>query len=406
MKHGLLLGSAFALMTVVTAFAGGHEGGGGAGICLNDNCKTLAETGFRLADETSDDFEIDDVTLDALDDIIQELPEWLKSYINRSTVIGRKGSIISLEIQNPERVNDFIQEYKKLILKQSPDFDFSNFELLGFTLEDNTYLIMNKFKKMKNPQSKAILLMHEMYIREYRSSVANALRVDGMILDYLKAKNTNSLQTFDFWNFYNVLGSAKVIYQTYANSMMIAYLIDNGMPVEDFAKTVTYAGSSQNPYIIYDQSLDLRKYNKNFAKDLGGEYFHAPKISRNNILIDVIKKALTKAAASLKAPKKNFTVTAKDINEAFKETLKVYPSYGALSACKGKNDVESRFGTWKLDEDSSLIEDANCDLAYSFNGYDAFYEGVEGYTFNFPGSIECTKEQSTYITEFRNCRKK
>lgn len=389
MKFTKTLGMLALATTLSFAAMAGNEGGGGGGLCLeNGPCKTLAETGFRIAPDLPE-FEIDDHTLIALNEILKEMPRYFS--VSQGTVIGNKGDIVSLQIEDSTKVNVFVEEYKQLIRKQSPNFDFSNFELLAFTLKGKTYLVLDKFQRMPDPKSRAILLMHEAYIRVYKSSVENALRMDGQVLDYVQAKRDKALSNFDYWEFYKALGRAKILNQYEINGMMAHDAVRKGLPASELLKTIKQSAYYNHDlrtypiYVAYSDALGFRKYEPRFARDLGDQVMESVgSANRYEIVSDAISKYL------LANGKTRFN--AEDLNALVSKQLQAKGS----DVCGTSNEDKHVLTFKKLDQYTSALARINCKYHYS----DLFPERVElnGSNFAFKGWITCQKSSGYQAT--------
>lgn len=380
--------TSYALTTTPPVIMAGNEGGGGGGICFGGVCRTLAETGFRLA-PVGPEFEIDQEALEMLEKIRSQLPRWLRYKYDRGIVVGHRGTVVAIEVQDQEKVRLFIEEYKTIIRRQTPDFNFADFQLLGFSVEKKTYLIADKFNRLRDPLSRAMLLLHEMYIRVYKSTVADAVRLDGMVLDYLKAKQENRFDDFDFWSFYRVLGDAGLIDKNKAHSMMIAESFKRGMTSDDLKSIMTFAGSME---IDYSKALDMRRFHPRFAQDLGDKSFLVEGSDRREVAHQL--------SSILKAIPANQTVTftAKDLNSKIAVE-------NSLSLCGDRGDNKYVFTTKSLDEQTSVMEEVLCYLGEDIYLGDVtaasrarLFQGFTGGTFNFAGEVKCKSKpaRTTY----------
>lgn len=420
MKHidfakGLFLSAClFSLLPAAHAEAGGESsGGGGGGICLPGEtpskpgaCRTLAETGFRLSNPTLPDFEIDDDTLAALEDIRSQLPSWLQGHFTRAKVIGDKNTVVTLEIDNADKVKVFTEEYKAIIRKQTPNYDFTNFQLLGFTLEKRTYLIADKFRRMTDPKSRALLLMHEKNIRVNETKVIDAVRFDGMILDYMEAKRGNRLDKFDFWSFYRILGDSNLIADDIARSLMVGDLVQKGMPIDELMKRSTLGGGWYGNFTpVYNQVLDLRKYHARIAQDLGDNATRFLSVKSRPDLVKIAYKALAVDTDKTYS----FSATADELNAAIQRyaaTLKDgdRAAFDLMGKNCGAGTNKSNFyylTPW--DTETSGVSMLHCELDLDrLNDYyqqvpdlvqSTLFAGLNGTTFTFPGRLSCQRLQ-------------
>ena len=405
---------------------GETSGSGGGGSCLTGgspakpgDCRTLAETGFRLSNPALPDFEIDEKTLTALEDIRQQLPKWLQDDYTRAKVIGEKNTIITLDVENPEKVKVFTEEYKAIIRKQTPNFDFTHFPLLGFSLENRTYLIADKSRRMSNPFSRALLLIHEKNIRVDKTKVVDAIRLDGMFIDYMEAKRGNRLDQFDFWSFYRVLGEANLLDSRVARSLMVGDLVQKGMPINELISRSREGYGDIYP--VYNQVLDLRRYHARIAQDLGDtQIYVAWTGERRENFLSLAYQELAMRGADRQLL--SFSATAEQMNAwvtqyIAKQSRSVQEQIlRGQTYCKDSQDKTRMYYLLAFDENTSRLAGFNCSIDKSVGDYDVpgqfkdlFFEGYVGNTFNFKGRITCSlvvKDRSRPTDKSVECNKK
>jgi len=219
MNRSINLITIFALFVLaIDAKSADKIGNGGGMICVGGKCITLAEAGFKpVAVEAS--LEICDDALTELNKIVELLPrlpqphnaESIISPLNVSEIIGNLGDIQFVKSANPDMVRKFLRRYSEVLKNSNASGFQKNLEIAGFTVPDSefsnhrtTYLIIDKFNQLSSPRSKALLLIHEYSLRVNGKTLEDALTFDAAIVDYLKARETNSWQDFDHWRFLKV----------------------------------------------------------------------------------------------------------------------------------------------------------------------------------------------------------
>jgi hypothetical protein len=174
---------ALALLVSLQAHAitGHDQGGGGGGFCIADKCKTLAEAGFRLQEDTQQASPpvITKSVVDALKNILGKTVIDKDFYnILYKLSLPPVWSLIKLEIADGDLFEKSKKEYIDLLKQQG--FPTNNFELFAFTnkTEGNTYLLPS-FAKL-NDMAKAKILIHEGVVRQ-TGNIKTALKMDAAI---------------------------------------------------------------------------------------------------------------------------------------------------------------------------------------------------------------------------------
>ncbi|MES2768972.1 MAG: hypothetical protein V4596_07495 [Bdellovibrionota bacterium] len=167
------------------------DGGGAGGFCVEDQCVTLAEAGFRIKEKSLDTPVVSSAVFNEMKSIIQSLPltvEMKSDLVLYST--GTSEIYKKVDSYNEENFDSYKSEYRK-ILSENPQYKpnpAEELKLFAVSNRDNTY-ILPKFYSLST-RSQALVLIHEGIIRKTQK-VPLALRIDGAIQDNLDG-NFNS----------------------------------------------------------------------------------------------------------------------------------------------------------------------------------------------------------------------
>jgi hypothetical protein len=196
-----------ALLTVFAhnTFAGQDRGGGG-GFCLTERCVTLAEAGLRIDARLSSTFRVSEAQRKDLEATINLIPGDIDKHVLLRNALGNSDTFEFAQSSDEAKFEEFKKEYAEILTDTG--FDQKGFKLLAVTIGKKTYLLP-EFDKLKI-SSKSLNLIHESLIRDYGATVLQALKFDGMFLDYLVAKANNKLAEFDQAEFDNLISDLKM----------------------------------------------------------------------------------------------------------------------------------------------------------------------------------------------------
>lgn len=184
--------------------AGGREGGGGGGVCTDKRCLTLAQAGLRINTARTLGFRLEDEVVKSLMDLIDRLPwEFDRSELKKLAAGGPDTFAVVSE-SDLEKFEKFKTEYMEILR----DTDFQEkVELLAVSSKGKTYLLPG-FEKLDS-KGKALLLLHEMLIRDFKASVLQALTFDGLLLDFTEGQTTAAKDLIRLLKVLRVIPSAQ-----------------------------------------------------------------------------------------------------------------------------------------------------------------------------------------------------
>ena len=371
--------------------AGNDQGGGGAGICISNKCMTLAEAGFRLVPEQMGK-EISNDVLAEVGNILKLLPS---SNLTVSKIIGERGDIKFVTTANEKTVKKFLQNYNKVLQSNNGSNLSENLQIIGFTVKENiryakstTYIINDKFEQLSSVRSKALLLIHEFTLRVYGYNFIQALALDGAIIDYLNARESNDWNKIDLWYFLN-----KFYDLENAHKYMIGDLLHRMGPMDSLVLF-----DSNDLELTYSKILENRKYDSRFSKYFSPTHISGVKLySRGSLIENYIARIMPeieipKYSSSL--PEKTVVFTKENFAEYIKSVNENAEIIKLLKNCKNASDevellhsvlqedglhrpVRSSCSTWSKDEFTNYI----------FKFMSPYLEGLE---LNIPGKLVCT----------------
>lgn len=382
-------------MLPIMSFAG-QDGSGGGGICINNKCKTLAEAGFRP---------ISDNSTVIGSDVVEEL-RYIESILpnvgifESSWVIGKPGDVEFVSYANPEIVQKFLAEYRKVLNNNNGQEYSKNMEIFGFTVEASTtskeyteprtFIITDKYSKLSK-RGKALLLIHEFSLRKDGMKLQEALARDGALVDYLKAFENNNWENFDTIYFlYAALGKYR-----YTTRHLAAELIDK-VGLNEGQNILTSVGPSNFEHtarvkLDYAKILENNKYYPNFSTYAKETIFdlttHGQ--SRGDLIVGYFLE--TEGNAIESKNKKTIVYSNKGLQN-YLQKLDVNLK-NVLELCG--NQYDSRFLVYNKKVSPAFNELKVAECRYPNGNYGlgraTALKYLNGLQFDVPGKIVCTK---------------
>lgn len=282
MKKIMLVIVISTLVQLTTARAG-QNGDGGAIVCMENNCMTLSEAGFRVANSNP---ALTEITPEVVLAIASFDKEYDVEIIRPDFVIGNRGDITFLKEVDKKKVSAFTKKYKDILLAQGEKELADKFTLGGFTAPNEqgvmkSYILLDRYNSLTTLRSKVLLLTHEAWLRNKEKSLIDVLKWEGAVLDYLSAKTNDKLSQFDFIKFYQDIRKSNI-----ALDYIIGKAIyDNNMVcIEDLFPF------DSTPRPTYYNHKHKRVLSLTYAQILGLQQFHqsAPSLVENGIFIKTL----------------------------------------------------------------------------------------------------------------------
>ncbi|MES2769662.1 MAG: hypothetical protein V4596_11015 [Bdellovibrionota bacterium] len=403
---------AFAILASVSAYANskntrGQDGSGGGGICINDKCKLLAEAGFRLLPGGGDI----EISLDVIEEL-NKMEQLLKKYdpiirFSLRKIIGDPGDIQFVTTTNPSIVKKFLEEYKSVLSKNDGNSYKENFEIFAFTTLDGsrrekTYIIVDQYKKLST-RGKALLLYHEYLLRNYTSSLEEALRHDGALIDILYAIENNDWSKIDIWEFAAIKSIPSYIFGDLVNRKGPMNINDIfGDQITDINEDTSFRLK-----LSYSQALINNKYDARFSKYLKAEptFYTFRKSNRSHIYLRFVSEELIKKNSGQ-------IVFTKELFEKFLEKESVV-NPGLIEALKKCNDHKDNSIYMYAKEEGQMkfpeAEFASCIVLANSGDYGYFlyqlFPYIQGIDLNIPGKLVCNyKKENIYRPYEIDCK--
>jgi hypothetical protein len=252
----------------------GNEGGGGGGICTPKRCMTLAQAGLRIDEKKTNDFELEQVVVDEVVKIVGGMPFlFQKESFYRSVIGGTKTFIIASQ-ENVKSFQNFKSEYLDIL--NSSGTDTKSFQLLAVSKDSITYLLPGF--DLLDTRGKALILVHESLIRDFRANVIQALTFDGYFFDYLAAIQKNAFNSFDSWPMLKLMSDLSIVRDLEKNLFVDALRRNNGLiTIKELCDTETRY-TDRNCFIPREKALALRRIHPDFAKRLSSYQFDFDKV--------------------------------------------------------------------------------------------------------------------------------
>jgi hypothetical protein len=171
------------LTQTTLAAVGGHGGSGGGGFCIETKCYTLAEAGLRVPNEKPQDPWLPTVQiLEELEKIKAKLPFGGDQFLTK--IVGYAGVYEPVGSLRDGVRKEVLKEYEEAMRKSgfTPSSELKIFAVSSRGPFAKTYLLPEFFQLEAKQQ--ALILIHEANIRS-GLSLAEALRFDGLLLDFL-----------------------------------------------------------------------------------------------------------------------------------------------------------------------------------------------------------------------------
>lgn len=302
------------------------KGNGGGGICTaSGKCVTLAEAGFRFPIEVNQDvgtYDISYTVLEEIEKINALLPKDYR-YFSVESVVGQPGDLVYLESVDEERTKKFLEEYRRILRNHASEDLASKVKVLAFTIDRKTYLIKDKYEAL-NTRSQALLLMHEYFLR-LGHTLEFVMRVDGAVVDYLKAIETGSSP--ELGQFIKAFSLGKPDGSLILNESLKAsasYLLNDEVIPEVLSQVVMK--------FSYESILRMNKYHPELREQLAVDTQYRVEIRNRH---DYFYYALSDLADSAEfAGKRSFKLT----NEIFEKVISSYKIPESLRLCSSFTD--------------------------------------------------------------------
>lgn len=392
MKKTKWLGAVLLLSMFATqSFAGAEGSGGGAGICRNGKCITLAEAGFRV-NTNSGSTEISSEAIEELVKINSLLPKQIK--LDIESIIGKPGDIVFVEVADRKKLKKFSKQYSELLRTNGSSGYSENLEVLGFTTTRDgerytkiTYLIKDKVEAL-NPRSQALLLIHESSLRTKVASLEEALAFDGALVDYLQAIEAGKEP-----NLVKLLMGFKLVHDHHPNidNLLLAQMFKSvGLPYLALTDVKT---SGIGFELSYKDLLLLKKDVPTITDYIKPKtIFVERSVSRSELLLKLIHQIRERILES----QSSVQLTNDDLNSMFRNHSDK-DAVRASSNCGDVNDSTTIVVSSKSSPLSELVL-SQCNVHTPEYGFTAYFSpeshflkaGLNGLSFNIQAPIECT----------------
>lgn len=213
MKLVIMLLSAFLTTSSLLAQQKNHGMGNGGGIiCIDSQCKTLVDSGLVLSSAYPNFWVPKAELIKLVNSKIEKMPfsEKIKGE-TRKIIFLKLSHFKAVEIIDQAKLNNILELYKSVLIKNDPNFDFSNFRLAALSSDDTsekpeTFLLPDFFKL--DLDSQAQVLIHEGFYRGRKSSFLKfVLQLDFAISWLTKHDKSNYYEALSHRN--TILFAAK-----------------------------------------------------------------------------------------------------------------------------------------------------------------------------------------------------
>lgn len=184
-------------LLVWKAHAGGDlVGNGGGGLCIDGECKTITEAGFRVSTPEEPYYSLKPAVMRALKELVLKAPlAGFREEIVKKT-LGSGNNFIKLDIVDPIKVEAVRKKYAELLRASGRNVSIKDVRIFAFARmvrteagelvpRNETYLLPDFFTL--TPEQQAKILIHESNVRgPHHDHFKPALELDGYLEDLVQ----------------------------------------------------------------------------------------------------------------------------------------------------------------------------------------------------------------------------